>query len=611
MITRSASLCAFGYWAVVLMGGVAQATASSPVAHWSFDEASPNPGQVAHNILARTPHDLHAFLHRAQIVESGLWGRGVLVEEAGSYVRIPRSESLLAGERWGVSLWFRLKAPHTDDQRVLMASGGAMEGISLVITHEQDADRLLFRIGEVSRQVDTPLGLGWHHVAFSRSGDKAAGWLDGKLVALMPAATVETDDVRFGMDRGLNESRRLRGFLDEIKVYPNALDDAAVNALHREHPQPPMVSAPFESGNYGGDERYALFRIPSLLTAADGTVLAFAEGRVNSGADFGDIDLVLRRSHDNGRTWDPLQVVWDDAENTCGNPTPVLDRTTGRIWLAMTHNPGPDSQFAIMGGDARGTRTVWMAHSDDHGDTWSPPEEITDQVKHPDWKWYATGPGVGIQLRDGRLLIPAYRNTGHGVKTAYAHTIISDDHGASWRVGGEAGDEVSESQVAELQDGSVLLSMRRTGNRPFSRVHAISRDRGETWSDPAHQPQLVASGGMQGSVLRYSFADGQQRSRLIYSDPANYFPFNWPNANGRLKMTVRVSYDEGATWAHSRELFSGWSAYSCLTQLDDGTIGILYEWGDENRYEKLVFERFTLEWLTEGKDGRQRIKDEG
>jgi len=586
--------------AVLLLGpalALANPDLPSPFAHWSFDDESLNPEQVAHDM---TDSGRHAFLNRARIVDSGYKGRGVLVEDQGSYVRIPRSGSFLAGDQWAVSLWFRLKSPTTDGHRVLMASGGALQGNSIGITHGEQGDRLHFRVGQ-EEVVQRDLSLGWHHVVLSRSGDRASGWLDGERIANFEAVDAETDDIRFGMDRGLNDTRRLHGYLDEITVYREALSDGQVQAIYRKHPLPPIVSVPFASGHHGGDPRYAFFRIPALLTAQDGTVLAFAEGRVDSGADHGNIDLVLRRSHDNGRTWEPLQVVWDDAEHTCGNPTPVLDRTTGRIWMAMTHNFGPDTQFAIMDGDARGTRTVWMTHSDDHGATWSTPREITDQVKSPDWLWCATGPGVGIQLRSGRLLIPSYRNSGHGRMSAFAHTYISDDHGETWRVDGEAGDEVSESQVVELQDGSVLLSMRRTGNRPFSRVHAVSRDGGETWSETEHQPELVASGGMQASIVRYSWEE-DGRSRILYSDPANYFPFNWPNANGRLKMTVRVSYDEGETWQHSRELYSGWSAYSCLTVLDDQSIGLLYEWGDEHRYEKLMFERFTMEWLTAGED---------
>src|SRR5262249_53960976 len=151
---------------------------------------------------------------------------------------------------------------------------------------------------------------------------------------------------------------------------------------------------------------YHTYRIPSLIVSPKGTVLAFCEGRKNSGSDAGDIDLVLKRSTDGGKTWQPMQVVWDDGPNTCGNPCPVVDRQPGTIWLAMTHNLGSDTEKQIIERTAKGTRTVWITKSADDGATWSKPIEITAAVKKPDWTWFATGPGVAIQTAKGRLVIP-------------------------------------------------------------------------------------------------------------------------------------------------------------------------------------------------------------
>jgi sialidase-1 len=350
----------------------------------------------------------------------------------------------------------------------------------------------------------------------------------------------------------------------------------------------------FESGQGG----YAFYRIPSIIRAADGSLLAFAEGRVNSGADHGDIDLVLRRSQDHGLSWGPMNVVWDDGGNTCGNPTPVLDQSTGRLWLAMTHNQGEDDLAAITSGTGKGSRTVWMSHSDDHGVTWAAPRDLTASVKKPEWRWFATGPGTGIQLRCGRLVIPACRNTGKGGKATAALVFYSDDHGKTWQIGGEAGDSLSESQVVELADGSVMLNARRTAARPHQRGVAISKDRGETFGPVWHDPALVDP-TCQASILRCSLAAEGQGNRLIFSNPATDIAGRW----GRKNLTLRMSLDEGKTWPVARLLHPGFSAYSSLVMLSHESIGCLFESGGDvktERYQRITFAKFTLSWLMEG-----------
>jgi sialidase-1 len=150
-----------------------------------------------------------------------------------------------------------------------------------------------------------------------------------------------------------------------------------------------------------GQDGYHTYRIPSVVVTPKGTVLAFCEGRKTGRGDAGDIDLLLKRSTDGGKTWGRAQVVWDDAGNTCGNPCPVIDARTGTIWLLMTHNLGTDTEAKVVGGTSTGSRTVWVTRSDDDGATWAKPVEITKDVKKPGWTWYATGPGVGIPDRHG------------------------------------------------------------------------------------------------------------------------------------------------------------------------------------------------------------------
>jgi sialidase-1 len=295
-----------------------------------------------------------------------------------------------------------------------------------------------------------------------------------------------------------------------------------------------------------GEGGYHTYRIPSLIVTQRGTVLAFCEGRKRGTSDAGDIDLLLRRSRDGGKTWDAQQVVWDEGANTCGNPCPVVDRKTGTIWLLLTHNLGSDSEAKIVAGTAKGSRTVWVTKSTDDGATWDKPTEITKDVKKPEWTWYATGPGVGIQLKSGRLLIPCDNKADAG-KLWQSHVIVSDDGGKSWQLGGVVGPKCNESQAVELSDGRVMLNMRtyQANNRRFV---ALSKDGGETFSKPVEDAALIEP-VCQASILR----DPAGKRGVFFSNPAS---------TKREKLTVRYSADDGQTWAKSRELYAGPSAYS-------------------------------------------------
>ena len=164
--------------------------------------------------------------------------------------------------------------------------------------------------------------------------------------------------------------------------------------------------------------------------------------------------MLLRRSFDNGKSWQPVQTVADMGEDTVGNPTPVVERTTGAILLLLTGNPGRVTESQTGPGD----RTVWITRSTDDGKSWSAPSQITAQVKLPDWTWYATGPGNGIQLRSGRLVIPCDHNTADGRR--FSHVIYSDDRGATWKIGGIAEEKTNESAIVELKIGELLFNMR-------------------------------------------------------------------------------------------------------------------------------------------------------
>ena len=340
----------------------------------------------------------------------------------------------------------------------------------------------------------------------------------------------------------------------------------------------PVQSAVF----IAGEEGYQTYRIPSIIVARGGTVLAFCEGRKASRGDAGNIDLVLKRSTDGGKTWGKLAVVWDDGANTCGNPCPVIDAKTRTIWLLMTHNLGSDTEAMIVSGKSRGSRTVWITRSTDDGATWAKPVEITREVKKETWTWYATGPSVGIQLKSGRLLIPCDSKSDGG-KVRESHVIYSDDRGKSWKIGGVVGPNCNESQAVQLSDGSVMLNMRsdRGNNR---RLVAISKDGGETFSKPAEDRELIEP-VCQASILDVPGKNGG----ILFSNPAS---------TKREKLTVRLSRDNGKSWPIAKELHHGPAAYSCLVMLPNGEIGCLYERGEKNAYETITLARFSREWLT-------------
>lgn len=341
-------------------------------------------------------------------------------------------------------------------------------------------------------------------------------------------------------------------------------------------PPGPVQTTVFAAGQDG----YHTFRIPSVIVTPAGTGLAFCEARKGGAGDAGDIDLVLKRSADGGKTWGKLEVVWDDGANTCGNPCPVVDAKTGAIVLLLTHNLGTDTEAKIVAGTSQRGRTVWVTRSTDDGRTWAKPTEITASVKKPEWTWYATGPGVGIQLKSGRLLVPCDYKADKG-KARGSHAILSDDGGATWRLGGTAGPDANECQAVELADGAVMLNMRtyRGTNR---RLVALSTDGGETFGETTEDPTLIDP-VCQGSILR--LPDGA----LVFSNPAS---------KKREKLTVRLSTDDGKTWPHAKELHSGPAAYSCLTVLPGGDVGCLYERGQKGPYETLTFATFPRAWLS-------------
>jgi sialidase-1 len=337
------------------------------------------------------------------------------------------------------------------------------------------------------------------------------------------------------------------------------------------------------------DPSYDNFRIPALIVTKKGTVLAFAEGRAGQ-EDSGDIDLLVKRSTDNGKTWSEQSVVWSDSDNTCGNPCPVIDQSTGRILLMMTWNLGSVDEGDIIMKNIDDTRRPYMCFSDDDGLTWSEPVDLTATCKNPDWGWYATGPGVAIQLKSkkykNRIAIPAnhsYTTNNKEEKVTEAgygygsHVLLSDDGGTNWRMSTVITPGCNESQLVELSDGRLMMNM-RSYNRLGCRAISTSEDGGETWSDIEHALQL-AEEVCQASFIDYGMYGGEKM--YLFSNPGN--PVD------RYYMTIKASFDDCETWSNDKLIFAGPSAYSCMTVLPDRNIGLLFEGGNDFRYENIVF----------------------
>jgi sialidase-1 len=331
-----------------------------------------------------------------------------------------------------------------------------------------------------------------------------------------------------------------------------------------------------------GEAGYACFRIPAIVKTTKGTLLAFAEARKKGCSDTGDIDLVVRRSQDQGHTWDPIRVVWDAGNAVAGNPAPVVDRETGTIFLLSTWNLGADHESMIIDGTSADTRRIFVLNSTDDGQSWSGAREITGDVKQPGWTWYATGPVHGIQLEKkpyrGRLVIPC-DHIESGTKKYYSHTIYSDDHGATWKLGGTTPqDQVNECTVAELADGKLILNMRNYDRKQKNRKISISSDGGESWSDIRDDRQLIEPICQAG--LMSVWGKGKKES-LYFLNPSDSL--------NRTNLTLKMSRDAGRNWVTLRVVHPGPSAYSDLVSIHPEAIGCLYEAGEQSPYEAIWF----------------------
>lgn len=335
-----------------------------------------------------------------------------------------------------------------------------------------------------------------------------------------------------------------------------------------------------------GQDGYVGYRIPAVETAPDGSLLALAEGRKHNlgdpGYDKNTIDLVAKRSTNGGGTWSSMRIIEAPGEGwSAANPATLVDRQTRRVWLFYLRcKPGRNTGTARPGTD---DSQILARTSDDHGVTWSEPIDLTTVTRDladPKWRCSVVGPGGGIQMRDGRLVIPVWRYEPWGDFAVY-----SVDHGKTWRRGdvvpGLAGDEC---QLVELADAKLLFDIRQQVGP--HRWLATSSDGGRTWSQarPGVSVTPVCC-----AIERYSLkAAGDDRDRILWTGP---------QGTSRSNLVVRVSYDEGQTFAHERAVSSGPAAYSDLTVLKDRTVGVLWERGADRGYQFITFTRFNRDWF--------------
>ncbi|OXA98734.1 sialidase [Flavobacterium oncorhynchi] len=330
------------------------------------------------------------------------------------------------------------------------------------------------------------------------------------------------------------------------------------------------------------------FRIPSIVTAPNGDLIAAIDERVPSCGDLKwskDINIVIRRSTDNGKTWSEIEKVADfPFGQSASDPSMIVDKQTNEIFLF----------YNFM--DLDKEKDVYYLHvvkSSDNGKTWSKAQDITSQIAKPEWhkdfKFITSG--RGIQTKNGKLLHTLVNLT-NGL-----YIFGSDDHGKTWYFIDTPIKPADESKIIELADGSLMVNARV--NKGGMRYVHTSTDEGKTWSTKP-EPKLIDP-GCNAEIIRYTAkTDGFDKNRILFS--------NAKMEKDRMNLTVRISYDEGKTWTEGKTIYGGGSAYSSLTILENGDIGVFFEKDD---YTQNTFVSFSLKWLTDGKDNYKKPSKKG
>ena len=349
------------------------------------------------------------------------------------------------------------------------------------------------------------------------------------------------------------------------------------------------VSIPF----FSGLQDYHAFRIPAVIKT-ENTLIAFAEGRKNSTSDFGDIDLVYRRSLDEGITWEPLKLLYDQDSLAVQNPAPIYVASENKIVLLFNTTSLSEHDLLNTEYDLNNERKAFVTSSLDNGKTWKTPKEITRQVKKKHWRWHALGPVHGIQLKFGkhrdRLVAPVAISIAKGNKAYCMALVYSDDNGETWNIGAvdESLDDVvqaNETTIVELVDGRIYVNTRdhQGGSLEKNRGETYSSDGGLTFSDDIIESDKFPSPIVQSALLRWSSIIENKKNILLFSTPSH--------VDKRLDLVLMASYDESEQWNTLFKIHNGASAYSDMVKLNDETLGVIYETDD---YKKIRFRRVSM-----------------
>ncbi len=358
-----------------------------------------------------------------------------------------------------------------------------------------------------------------------------------------------------------------------------------------------------------GQDNCDTYRIPGLITTNSGTLIAVYDNRYNNSKDLQeDVDIGMSRSTDDGQTWEPMRVIMDMGEwggnperlNGIGDPCVLYDEKNSTIWVAALWMSGGSEKDMLWWASNPGmkqteTGQFMLAKSTDDGLTWSEPINITGQIKDPAWQLLLQGPGMGISMKNGTLVFPAQFKSDIGEKaldggqyTCHSTIVYSTDGGENWQIGTGAKPNTTEAQVAELADGTLMLNMRDDLNRKDKsetngRAVSVTKDMGKTWqTHPTSNSALPEPNCMASLISAEIMVNGSKKHVLFFSNPNN--------KSERTNMTIKASLDEGMTWPTEYQVElneEGGYGYSCLTMVDENTIGILYEGVKDLFFQKI------------------------
>ena len=364
-----------------------------------------------------------------------------------------------------------------------------------------------------------------------------------------------------------------------------------------------------------GQDNCDTYRIPGIVTTSEGTLIAVYDNRYNNSKDLQeDIDVGMSRSTDGGQTWEPMRVIMDMGEwggrprrlNGIGDPAILYDHTTGTIWVAALWISGSHYEKMLWWDSRPGmspeeTGQFMLVKSTDDGLTWSDPINITEQIKDPAWQLLLVGPGMGITLDDGTLIFAGQFKEDIGVQaldggqfTSHSTIVYSNDSGTTWHIGTGAKPNTTEAQVVQLPYGGLMLNMRDDLNRQVKdetngRAVSVTYDMGQTWvTHPSSNSALPEPNCMASLISHDLPVNGQMQQVLFFSNPND--------KHRRINMTIKASFDSGHTWPELNQVLLNEAqgfGYSCLTMVDENTIGIVYEGNKELFFQKIPVSHLT------------------